>query len=100
MKPEMWPQKAPEEKIWATFDFRKGLVAGETIVSAVMNVTLKGGSDGSPEAILSTQTVLGGRVLQRLQGGVEGATYLIACLASTSEERVLKLAGVLPVRES
>lgn len=99
MKPEMWPQKAPEEKIWATFDFRKGLVLGETIVLVNMIVTLKGGVDASPSSILSTQTVLGGRVMQRIVDGVDDATYQLVCLATTSEGRVLKLAGIVPVRE-
>lgn len=100
MKTERWPAKQTEEKIWALFDFRPGLNAGETINSVEMLVTLKGGVDASPDAILSTQTVLGGRVLQRLQGGVDGAAYLVRCLVSTSDTRVLKLAGVIPVGES
>ncbi len=99
MKPVLWPQKAPEEKIWATFDFRKGLALGETIVLVNMVVSLKGGIDASPQTILSTQTILGGRVMQRIVDGVDEATYLLVCLATTSEGRVLKLAGILPVRE-
>ena len=99
MKPVMWPPKAPEEKIWATFDFRKGLAVGETVVLVNMVVSLKGGVDANPQAILSTQSILGGRVLQRIVDGADDATYQLMCLATTSEGRVLKLVGVLPVRE-
>lgn len=97
MKTEMWPQKTPKEKIWATFDFRRALASGETIVSVEMTVTLKGGSDDSPESILSTRTILGGRVMQRVQGGAVGAAYLLVCLATTSDDRDLELAGIIPV---
>ena len=95
----MWPPKAPEEKIWATFDFRKGLAVGETVVLVNMVVSLKGWVDANPQAILSTQSILGGRVLQRIVDGADDTTYQLMCLATTSEGRVLKLVGVLPVRE-
>jgi len=99
MKTERWPEKTPLEKVWASFDFRAGLDVGETISSVAVSVTLKGGVDASPDAILSTQTVIGGRVMQRIQGGVDGAAYLVRCLATTSTTRVLQLAGIVPVRE-
>lgn len=97
MKIVRWPAKQPEEKIWATFNFRRRLDAGETIVSIATDVTLIGGDDASPAAILSTQTQIGGLIMQRLIGGYDGAAYRVRCLAITSNDRVLKLAGILPV---
>jgi len=96
-----WPQKDPIEKVWATFAYGPGLEPGETILSAAMTVTLKQGTDASPAAILDGAVVIlaGGRVLQRVRGGIAGAGYLIRCAATTSTGRVLLLAGVVPVEE-
>lgn len=99
MKTVLWPAKDPAEKVWATFDYGAALEPGEVIQSAAIGVSLKQGTDAAPAAILASAAVLlaGGRVTQRIQGGVDGAAYLVRCAATTSTERVLLLAGVLPV---
>lgn len=96
-----WPDKAPAEKVWLTFKFKRGLAPGETILSVNISVTLKGGSDADPQAIRDGQPVLlaDGRVSQRIQGGVDLAAYLVRCDATTSEGQILVLAGVFRVRE-
>lgn len=101
MKTELWPEKDPAEKVWATFAYAPALEASETIQSAALTVSLKQGSDATPAAILDGAAVLlaGGRVMQRIQGGVNGASYLVRCAATTSTGRVLLLAGVVPVVE-
>ncbi len=101
MKTELWPEKDPAEKVWAIFVYAPALEAGETIQSAALTVTLKQGTDATPAAILDGAPVLlaGGRVMQRIQGGVDGASYLVRCAATTSTGRVLLCAGVMPVVE-
>lgn len=96
-----WPDKAPAEKVWLTFKFKRGLAPGETVVSVAMVVTLKGGTDASPSSLLDGAPVIlaDGRVLQRIKAGVDLAAYQVRCDATTSEGQVLVLAGVIPVRE-
>lgn len=97
----LWPDKAPAEKIWLTFKFKRGLAPGETVTGAAMSVALKGGIDPSPALILDGQAVLlaDGRVCQRIKAGVNLAAYRVRCDATTSEGQVLVLAGVLKIRE-
>lgn len=94
-----WPKKDPAEKVWATFDYGAALEGGETIQSAVISVTLVQGSDADPQAVLDGPAMLlaGGRVMQRIQGGVAGAAYRVRCAATTSTGRILVVAGVVPV---
>lgn len=96
-----WPDKAPAEKVWVTFKFRRGLAPGESVTSVALSVTLKGGSDATPSAILDGLPVLlaDGRVAQRIKAGVDLAAYMVRCDATTSDGQVLVLAGVIPVRE-
>lgn len=93
--------KRPAEKVWSTFRFGKGLAPGETVTSVVVGVALVQGVDPTPAAVLDGAAVLlqGARVMQRLQGGVDGASYRIRIDATTSAGQVLALAGVLPVEE-
>lgn len=96
-----WPDKAPAEKVWLTFKYKRGLAPGEAVTAAAMSVALKGGIDASPTLILDGQPVLlaDGRVCQRIKAGVNLAAYLVRCDATTSEGQVLVLAGVFAVRE-
>lgn len=101
MRTALWPVKDPIEKLWATFVYAPALEAGEVILSAALSVTLKQGVDATPAAILDGPAVIlaGGRVTQRVQSGIDGASYLIRCAATTSTGRVLLLAGIVPVKE-
>jgi hypothetical protein len=101
MKIELWPEKAPSEKIPATFVFTKALDQGETIVSATLSVSLRQGVDPSPSSILdgAHQILAGGRVLQRIRGGIDGVSYEVRCSVTTSSGSIFLLAGVIPVRE-
>ena len=96
-----WPEKAPAERVWVTFKFKRGLGPGETITAVNIAVQLKGGTDPDPAAIRDGLPVLlaDGRVCLRIKDGVNLAAYLIRCDATTSEGQILVLAGVIPVRE-
>ena len=94
-----WPFKDPSEAFACAFDFALELVEGETITGTTqITVAVVTGTDTSPTAIKSGAPVIeGGRVLQRLVGGVAGVTYSLTCLATTSEGNTLARAAILPV---
>lgn len=94
-----WPFKDPSEAFACAFDFALELVEGETITGTPqITVAVVTGTDTSPTAIKSGAPVIeGGRVLQRLVGGVAGVTYSLTCLATTSEGNTLARAAILPV---
>lgn len=99
VKTVLWQPKVPAAKVWLTFGFSKGMPPGVTIQSVSMSVQLKQGVDASPSAVLdgAPQILAGGRVMQRVQGGVIGASYRIRCAATLSNGAVIILAGVVPV---
>lgn len=94
-----WPFKDPGEAFACAFDFARELVEGESITgSPQVAVAVVRGTDSEPAAIKSGNPVIeGGRVLQRLVGGVAGVTYSLTCLATTSEGNTLARAAILPV---
>ena len=80
------------------FDFGPGLAEGETVDSQELEVRVFSGTDDNPSALLSgSATENGGIVTQRLAPLVEGVTYEVKCLATTSEDQVLALVGKLAV---
>ena len=94
--------KDPGETIPLVFDFGPGLATGETLTSKAIVVTVVGGVDGSPTAILAggdqfdaTNT----KVYVPVTGGLDGVDYNIkVTCATTNPKKVLVLAGVLEVR--
>lgn len=96
----VWTAKDPEERFWLTFDFSAALDAGETIASNTVAISVRSGSDATPTAVLDgAPSLSGASILQRVKDGVDGASYLLRCAATTSADRVLVLGGVLPVRQ-
>lgn len=95
----MWPFKDPQEAFACAFDFALELIEGETLTGTPsVAVAVVDGTDASPNSIKSGAPVIeGGRVLQRLVGGVAGVTYSLTCIASTSEGNILARAAILPV---
>jgi hypothetical protein len=103
--------KYPEEKVTLTFDFTAGLAAigaGVTLASIVsVGVQCYGvdgnlGTDPAPAAVLNGAAALDGtnkKVLQPVQGGKPGMSYLFSVVANTSQSGnpPLELKGILPV---
>ncbi|SDO76836.1 hypothetical protein SAMN05216303_102305 [Rhodoferax sp. OV413] len=95
----LWPVKFSEERITAKFDFTKDLTYGDKIATVDMVVTVMRGTDPTPAALrFGVPVIKGGRVLQKLGGGVPGCTYKVLCRATTVQNDILLLAGVLPVQ--
>lgn len=99
MSLKRWPDKDPAEKLGLTFTFTPALDALETISTVSLAVTVKSGTDASPSALLDgAAAIVAGQVFQRVKTGVDGAIYLVKCLATLSSGRVLALAALLPVK--
>lgn len=95
-----WPEKDPAEAIFLGFDYAADLDTAETLSgSPTVTASLIAGTDPTPSALLSgSPSVVGAVVLQRVVGGVAGASYTLRCQITTSASRVLVLAATLPVR--
>jgi hypothetical protein len=104
MKADLLPAKHPLAIITVPFDFGPLLVecanpATAEVVSATVTATLFSGTDPTPSAILALAPDLSQAptVLQRIVGGVDGASYLLTGLATTNSGEVIVLEGLLPV---
>lgn len=70
-------EKHPEEVWDIEFDVTDFVPVGETISTAVFEPVVLSGTDASPGGMLSGNSVInGGKVKQRVIGGVVGVTYL------------------------
>jgi len=97
--------KYPEEKVVLTFDFTAGLIGNESL-SAVVSVSVAPygvdgnlGTDPSPSLLLSGSAQISGKtVLQAVQSGKAGCSYLFTVAVDTSTAgKRLELKGILPV---
>jgi hypothetical protein len=82
-----------------TFDYSSSLSESETIVSAVVLVSVLGDvRDPSPQATFNgVCAISGSSVLQSVTGGLRNVEYLFSCRASLSSGRVLLSSKILPV---
>lgn len=93
------PVKAPDERFWIEFDFSDDLGASESIVAAQIGVVVYSGLDPNPALILWGDLLVDGhRVLQMLQGGLDGVVYRLACTAETTGDQILIRSCSLTVR--
>lgn len=80
------------------FDFINVLGDSETITSATFTILVKDGSDSNPSAMLSgIPAVIGTRVAQQIQGGLDQVTYRIVLTITTSLSNTLTTVADLPV---
>jgi hypothetical protein len=92
--------KDPSERFPIAFAI-KGLAAAETIVSAVVSVSLEYGADALPSTLLVGDPVTGedgDTVTQVIAFGVAGATYKLKLTATTSADNVLVSTVAVRVR--
>jgi hypothetical protein len=92
--------KDPLELIPVTFDFTPYLGVA-TIGTQTVTATVYQGTDATPSAVLSgSPTESAGVVTQKMTGGTPGTDYKLACKATLSDNRVLVLGIVIPVRNA
>lgn len=93
------PVKAPGERFWIEFNFSADLGKSESIVGAELALAVHTGVDPQPELLLVGELVIiGNRVLQMLQGGLDGVVYRLACTAATNADQILIRSCSLAVR--
>ncbi len=99
LTPFSFSPKDPAEVLTLGFDFGALLASGVTLSAPVVTISVRGGVDASPGAVLSGGASLNGStVLQRVAGGVAGVTYLLRAQADASDGSRYVLVGLLPVR--
>lgn len=80
------------------FDFINVLGDTETISSATFTILVKDGSDSNPSAMLAgIPAIIGTRVAQQLQGGLDQVTYRVVLTITTSLNNTLTTVADLPV---
>ena len=91
--------KDPEELKIIHFPFGGELESGETLSVLVISCAIQSGVDAAAAAMPSgAPIVVGSDVYQRVQAGVDGASYLIRCKATSSTGLVHVLAALLDVK--
>jgi hypothetical protein len=94
-----FPTKAPEETRTVTFDFSAYVGVG-VLMSPVVTIVTKHGTDPTPSAMLRGAPVVSGQqVLQSVTGGVDKVDYIISCVVHSSPE-IPESAGTLRVRKA
>ena len=74
------------------------LEPGETLTGVVFSMLVVSGVDANPSAMLSgAGQVSGTDVLQRVLGGIDGVTYRLRAVVTTSNPHTLVVSALLPV---
>jgi hypothetical protein len=91
--------KDPRETFPVSIDFTNLLGVGETVSSVVFSVQVVNAVDPNAAAMISGAGTVSGNVCsQTITGGINGVTYLISALATTSLNNKLIGAGLLTVQ--
>lgn len=92
------PAKALAETVRFTFDFLSLLPQGEVLSAAAVEVDVYSGVDPDPQSMVRGRaSVSGSRAFQLIQGGVEGVTYSVKCIADSAGSHLMTLVGYLTV---
>lgn len=96
---DKFDEKDPSEVILLGFDF-SNLTTLITGTPSVVCTRIGGKADNNPASmVLGAAAVQSGyRVVQRIQGGVNGTDYELRCTVSTSDNQTFVKVGHLPVR--
>jgi hypothetical protein len=104
MTDQWFETKGTGEKWPLVFDFSQDLQGGELLSGVpVVTVTVRNGTDPSPQNILASGTMIDGtstKVIVPVQAGVANTDYdvLVRC-PTTNTYKTLELNGILPVRQ-
>lgn len=97
------PAKDPQEKIVIEMDFTEELGADSLSGDPTSSVTVYEGTDANANAVLYSPTLIdstGKRLLVPVQGGVNGVTYAVKGVCSTTNPLlVLSITALIPVKE-
>ena len=88
--------KEPGEIVIVTFDF--SALASVLSNAAIVVTTVNGAADPSPASLLSgAAQITGATVLQKIQGGVNGAVYKLHCQVDSATGERFALADTMQV---
>jgi len=94
--------KDPAETVLITFDFTDVLDAGnkEIILSAIWTVETIVGIDAQPQLIFGnwTPSINISSTSRLITGGINGCTYNIHVVATTSQNQVFKMTSSLEIK--
>lgn len=91
--------KDPEEIKLVKFPFANELEVGETLGSLVVTCTVLAGADaGYATVLLGAPVLIGTDVVQRVQNGLDGVSYMLRAKATGSSGLVHVVPGVLEVK--
>ena len=92
----MTPIKNPSESVVIKFDFTGEMTS---IASAVVTIAVHGGrtDPGVGSMLQGVPTIIGTEVLQRVQGGLEGLSYRLKCVATSGLDVIVRT-DIMPVR--
>lgn len=93
--------KYPQDIVPVLFDFSDYLIAGETIVTAVVTAKTESGVDPAPTAIINGIPMLNVlqpfHVVQWIKDGLVGVLYGLTCAATINTGEVLTLPCLIKV---
>ena len=101
MSIQKFSPKDPSETILISFDFINLLTdATETLVSNTWTAIVEKGIDPNPSAILTGIPFIGYNYTTGfVTGGLDGVTYNITVIVTTTKGQTLKLSGNIKVEE-
>jgi TRAP-type uncharacterized transport system substrate-binding protein len=92
----MLSSKDPAEIVTLTFDFSALTTTVTAFTIAISRIG--GAADAAPLSMLSgSGSIVGAKVLQKIIGGVDGATYDVKCTADAADGSRYALADLLAV---
>lgn len=98
MAARIYTEKDPTETVKYAVDFTNVLASGETLSTSTVSISVDAGTDVSASSmLLSASAVTGALVTQFIGGGVNGATYRLHFLATTSASATYAGVVYLPV---
>lgn len=88
----------PAESEPLGFGFSARLAEGETVSSAVFTIEVVEGTDPEPASMLSgAPTTTSTGAFQRVAGGVDGCTYKLTCVATTTASNIHEVCATFSV---
>jgi hypothetical protein len=93
----MFSPKTPSEIVTITFDFTA--LTASVSLPTIDIVVASGGTDPSPSAVKrGSPQILGAKVMQEVQGGLDGVYYDVRCVATGANgSSRYELSDTLPV---
>ena len=90
--------KDPIEIILVSFDFSGMFVSDTEVLTGVTWASVvKEGTDNNPSAILGSPSNDATTSSCLISGGLDGVSYLVSAVGTTSIGQKLKLSGIMPV---